>query len=430
MADIIADLAVRIGAIVSPYNAALADAAANGERFTALQMANADAIREANRQTAAGFNALKIAAEAVGVAVAASAAESVKWATEFQTQVTRLYTQAGLNSQQLADAHLSSDGLKQKLLDLGNEAGFAGDQIAAALYYPISAGLGLAQALAIVEQAERAAKISGADLTDTVVAATSVMRGYGASLSDPAKAMAEINAIVGQGMMTFGDFNTSVKGWEPTAATLKVDLMSAGAALDFLTDRGDTAATAGTRVSMMLAMMVGQSKQAAKFTTELGLSTHDAMSTQAAFNDVLAKSRPDGLRAGRRPPEARRDLRGAVAPAGGDERSRDEHRRPERLADQAVRRRQELPRGGGADHAAGPAPGEVQPDHRPGQRRRLGASVGQELPDPPPAARRDQRAVPQHRDRSRRLHDPEDLRGNLLAGDARRVGLEQVLVAA
>ena len=53
MADIIADLAVRIGAVVSPYNAALADAAVNGERFTALQMANADAIREANRQTRA-----------------------------------------------------------------------------------------------------------------------------------------------------------------------------------------------------------------------------------------------------------------------------------------------------------------------------------------------------------------------------------------
>ena len=45
MADVIADFAVRIGAIVSPFNAALADAAVNGERFTALQTANADAIR-------------------------------------------------------------------------------------------------------------------------------------------------------------------------------------------------------------------------------------------------------------------------------------------------------------------------------------------------------------------------------------------------
>ena len=287
MADVIADFAVRIGAIVSPYNAALADAAVNGERFTALQKANADAIREANVQTASGFGAVKVAAEAVGVAVVASAAESVKWATSFQTQVTRLYTQAGLDAKQLADAHLTADGLNKQLLDLGSEAGFAGDQVAAALYYPVSAGLGLSQALDIVSESEKAAKISGADLNDTTVALTSVMRGYGDQLRDPAKAMAEINAIVGQGMMTFTDFNSSVKAWEPTAATLHVNLLSAGAALDFLTDRGDSASTAGTRLSMMLAMMVGQSKQAAKFTTELGLSTSDAMSTQAAFNDVL-----------------------------------------------------------------------------------------------------------------------------------------------
>jgi hypothetical protein len=285
--DVIADFAVRIGAIVSPFNAALADAAVNGERFTALQKANADAIREANVKTADGFGAVKVAAEAVGVAVVASAAESVNWATTFQTQVTRLYTQAGLNAEQLSAAHLTADGLNKQLLEIGDEAGFAGDQVAAALYYPVSAGLGLSQALDDVTEAEKAAKISGSDLTDTTVALTSVMRGYGDQLRDPARAMAEINAIVGQGMMTFTDFNGSVKAWEPTAATLHVDLMSAGAALDFLTDRGDSASTAGTRLSMMLAMMVGQSKQAAKFTGELGLSTSDAMSTQAAFNDVL-----------------------------------------------------------------------------------------------------------------------------------------------
>ncbi|WP_194923206.1 phage tail tape measure protein [Catenulispora pinisilvae] len=290
MADVIADFAVRIGAIVSPYNAALADAAVNGERFTAMQMANADAIRASNRELSDGFGAVKVAAASVGLAVAASAAESVRWATTFQTQVTRLYTQAGLDSKQLADAHLTADGLNKQLLDLGNQAGFAGDQVAAALYYPVSAGLGLSQALDIVAESEKAAKISGADLTDTTVALTSVMRGYGDQLRDPAKAMAEVNAIVGQGMMTFSDFNGSVKAWEPTAATLHVDLMSAGAALDFLTDRGDSASTAGTRLSMMLAMMVGQSKQAAKFTSELGLSTSDAMSTQSAFNDVLKTS--------------------------------------------------------------------------------------------------------------------------------------------
>jgi hypothetical protein len=290
VADVIADFAVRIGAIVSPYNAALADAAVNGERFTAMQMANTDAIRAANREAAASFSAVKVAAASVGLAVAASAAESVHWATDFQTQVTRLYTQAGLDAKQLSDAHLTAGGLDKKLLQLGDDAGFAGDQVAEALYNPISAGLGLSKALDIVAESEKAAKLSGADLSATTVALTSVMRGYGDQLSDPTKAMAEINAIVGQGMMRFSDFNASVKAWEPTAATLHIDLKSVGAALDFLTDRGDSATTAGTRLSMMLTMMVGQSKQASKFTSELGLTTTEAMSAQTAFNKVLKDS--------------------------------------------------------------------------------------------------------------------------------------------
>ena len=427
MADIIADLAVRIGAVVSPYNAALADAAVNGERFTALQMANADAIREANRQTAAGLNTVKVAAEAVGVAVAASAAEDLKWATQFQTQVTRLYTQAGLNSKQLADAHLTTDGLKKELLQLGDDAGFAGDQVAAALYYPISSGIALAQALAMVDQAERASRISGAALTDTTIALTSVMRGYGSSLSDPAKAMAQINAIVGQGMMVFGDFNASVKGWEPTAATLKVDLMSAGAALDFLTDRGDTAATAGTRVSMMLAMMVGQTKQAAKFTTELGLTTTDAMSTQAAFNKVLKDSgltvseladdlqKPDGIFV------ALSHLRTAMSDHGMSEDAQNA------LLTKLF---------GGGKSFRGVAELTTQLDQLQVKYNQITAQANGDAWQQAwatnsatlaAAARRDRRPVPQRRHRGRRLHDPEDLARDLLAGEPRGGGVAEVL---
>ena len=93
---------------------------------------------------------LPVSAAVTGAALL-GAGMSVKWATDFQTAYTKLYTAAGASKDQVL---ANTDAM----LKLGNQTGFTGTQIADAMYHPISAGLDFAKAL---EVAKTKAKLSG-----------------------------------------------------------------------------------------------------------------------------------------------------------------------------------------------------------------------------------------------------------------------------
>jgi TP901 family phage tail tape measure protein len=233
--------------------------------------------------------------------------EAIKGATQFQTAMTTLQTQAGLTNAELKASGMTSQQLNATVLNLGTQVGETGTEMAQALYHPISAGLDLKTALLAVTDAGKESKISGSDLEDTTYSLSSVMKAFNYSAAQTTPTMAALNAIVGSGDMRFQDLNASVKSWAPSAATLGVSLNSVGAALDYMTDRGDTAQTAGTKLSMMMALMVGQSKQAAGIMVTLGLDQTQVKASTQAMSEALEKSgvtqgklagdmkQPDGL---------------------------------------------------------------------------------------------------------------------------------------
>ena len=219
-----------------------------------------------------------VALAAVGVAVA-----SVKMASDFQTQMTRLYTAAGAPEAAVKAA-------TNQVLALGNSVGYSGTQIAEALYHPVSAGLDLATSLQVVKYAAQEAQISGASLDDTTYSLSSVMKAFNLPATQAANTMAQLNAIVGQGDMHFQDFNVSIKNWAPTAAQMGISVTSMGAALAYLTDRGNSAEEASTRVTMGLTMMATPSKQAAKLLEGLGVASADVSASSDAMTSVLKKA--------------------------------------------------------------------------------------------------------------------------------------------
>jgi TP901 family phage tail tape measure protein len=318
----VADLYVRLAALTAPYTAALTEASEQGEAFTEAQKTQQESVKAANEESAKSFGLIGRAVAGSVVAMAAASAVSLKWATDFQTSVTKLYTQAGLSSQQLSAAGYSSQSFQDKLLSLGAMAGFTGTQVADALYHPISAGLDLNTALQVVSASEKEARISGADLTDTTYTLSTVMKAFNYPASQAAQTMATLNAIVGNGDTTFQDLNESVKTWAPTATAFGVSLTSVGSALDYLTDRGDSATTAGTHLAMMMAMMVGQTKQAAGYMTTLGLDSTQVTAANKAMAAAFEKSgitstrlsgdlrKPDGIYV------ALQDLQGALRKSG------------------------------------------------------------------------------------------------------------------
>jgi TP901 family phage tail tape measure protein len=297
VANMIADLFVRLSAMTAPYTEAMISASAQGEAFAEANDAMAESVEASNSEAAGSYGLIGKAMAALAVGFVAVSATSIEWATQFQTAMTRLYTQTGLTTSEMAAAGYTTSSLQAKVLSLGTQTGYSGTQMAQALYYPLSASFGLSTALDIVSQAAKGAQISGASLTDTTDALSAVMRSLYSDTSNQSLAtanastvMAQLNAIVGQGKMTFQDLDSSVKNWAPAASTFGVSLSSVGAALDFMVDRGDSATTAGTRVAMVMSMMAGQTEQAASFMKDLGLSQSDSLAATTAMSTALSDS--------------------------------------------------------------------------------------------------------------------------------------------
>ena len=200
------------------------------------------------------------------LAIGAAAIYSTVKAAEFQTQVTRLYTAAGLTGQNVSK-------VSQEIIKVGNATGFTGTQIAEAMYHPVSAGLSLKTSLAAVTYGAQLANIHGANLNDTMYALSSVMKAFNVNAGGAGNTAALLNAIVGQGDMRFQDFNQSVKNWAPTGAAMGISIRSMGAGLAYLTDRGNSAEVASTRLTMGLSMATAGSKAANEYMKDLGLTT-------------------------------------------------------------------------------------------------------------------------------------------------------------
>lgn len=289
----IGDLWVTLRAVTDPFKRGMKEAAAEGEASTT--------------RIGGAFKKLSQIGVVAGGAALAIGAVSVKWAADFQTQMTRLYTAAGLSNQQLKAVHMTSQQLNDAVLQLGTQVGYTGTQMAEALYHPISAGLDLKSALQVVKYAAEEARISGASLDDTTYSLSSVMKAFNLSASQAGPTMASLNAIVGEGDMRFQDFNASIKNWAPTAAQMGISINSMGAGLAYLTDRGNSAEVASTRLTMGLAMMTTPSAKATAMLKGLGLASTDVSASSAAMQTAMQKAgitqnqlaldlkKPDGL---------------------------------------------------------------------------------------------------------------------------------------
>lgn len=229
----------------------------------------------------------KSMSEYVSLPIAAVGFESVKMATKFQQTMEMLHTNAGTAQADIA-------GLSAEVLRMAPEVGAGPDKLAEALYHIASAGNGLwdtAKQMDILKTAAEGAAIGQADLDDTTYALTSAMASNVSGTKDAAEMMAVLNATVGAGDMKLQDLNGAIgTGFLGTAATFGISIQSVGAALATLTDNGEHADAAATRLRMTWALMTAPSKQAAGLLGDLGLSAEDASVSTEGMSEVFAKT--------------------------------------------------------------------------------------------------------------------------------------------
>lgn len=271
--------------------AAINEATASVAGFAAAQTKAASATKASSAAAAESSSVMKEVSKTLGLIGGALDLVDLgiaKMAGNFEANMNRLQTEAGLSNDSITAFAGSMSGLETKVLDIGTATGFTGTEIANALYEPVSAGLSLSKALGTVQAAAEEAKISGASLEDTSIALTATMKNFGDAAGSPEQAVASLNAIVGSGMMRFQDFNQAMKNWMPTAATFGVSLNAAGAALAYMTDRGESAQSAGTKLAQVMAMMVGQTTQAGNLMGALGLSEADVTTANEAMSGAMS----------------------------------------------------------------------------------------------------------------------------------------------
>ncbi|QNK82601.1 phage tail tape measure protein [Nakamurella sp. PAMC28650] len=206
-------------------------------------------------------------------------------ASDFNQQMELVHTQAGASQAEV-------EALKNQVLALAPAVGFGPTALALALFHVESVGYRGADAMAVLKIAAEGAAIGQASLDDTTYALTSTMKSFNLEgIGAATKTMGELNAIVGSGDMKMQDLNAAIQtGILSTAQTFGIDIQSMGAALSYLTDRGEKADVASTRLSMGITLMAAPTQKAAKLLGDIGMAGPAVVASTDAMTQALRKA--------------------------------------------------------------------------------------------------------------------------------------------
>jgi TP901 family phage tail tape measure protein len=220
--------------------------------------------------TSAGTKAASAFSKAFKVGVLgaiAIVAASVATAVDFQTQMTKIQTQAGASASQVKQ-------LSQQVLQLAPSTQQGPLQLAEALYHLKSVGMDDATAMKDLKTASDLAATGGSNLEQTTNALAAAWRSGIKGAQNFGTAAATVNAIVGAGNMTMSQLVGALStGILSAANTFGVSMVQVGGALALMTDEGVPAQLAATRLRMSLSLLGAPSVTASKQLASIGLSS-------------------------------------------------------------------------------------------------------------------------------------------------------------
>src|SRR6266545_7415568 len=243
----------------------------NNAQFMAATRESGAAMKKTQAEGKGAYATLGAGAEKAlkGIAIASgvAAVASIKLATEFDSAMERVHTQAGASQAEV-------EKMSGAMLDLAPKVGTGPEALAESLFHVESVGLRGAKALDTVAASAKLAKVGNADLEQTTNA---VAAAFVTQMKD-AKSLNQIvgllNATIGQGNMKMNDLTAAIStGILPVAKNFGLGLADVGGALAVMTDRGMHADEAATRLKMTMTMMEAPTAKAGKALHSVGLSS-------------------------------------------------------------------------------------------------------------------------------------------------------------
>lgn len=290
-------------AVQTAANADVAAARVASEAMAAEALATERASAAAERN-AARLSAVSQKISELGkisaIALAGIAAYSIKAASDFQSKMTLIHTQAG-------DTGVDLKKLGDQVMALAPTVGIGPDKLADGLYHIESAGFRSTTALNMLAMAAKAAAIGQSDMETTTQAMIGIMAVQFKDVRDAADAQAYMNTIVGIGDMRMQQLSSAIAtNVLPTFKVAGLGMRDFGAAIATMTDNVTPANMAATRLRMTVALLGSPTKAAAKALEAVGLSGQE-VTKALAHRDLLDKygisvsklsmdlQKPDGL---------------------------------------------------------------------------------------------------------------------------------------
>jgi TP901 family phage tail tape measure protein len=277
-------------------------------KSTGIKTAMADIKAETGKAAAEGETSFskfgrvsKAAVMGIGIAAAAAAVGTVKMAADFQDQMTKLNTQAGVSKDKIK-------GLGDGVLALAGQVGFSPDSLAESLYHVessfASTGITGQKALDILKVAAEGAAVGHANLVDVQNALDAAIASGIPGVENYGQAMGALNAIVGSGDMQMQDLADAMgTGVLAIVKGYGVTLNDVGAALATFGDNNIRGANAATDLRMAVQALAVPAKAGTEALKNMGLSTTSLQKEMqehgltGALNDLMQHMRAAGITA-------------------------------------------------------------------------------------------------------------------------------------
>lgn len=252
-----AKLSVLIVGNASEFTAAMAEAAAAAEGFGGRVRSVGESVASFGAKMTAGLT----------LPIGLAAAASVKFASDFQSSMELIHTQAGASQKEV-------ENLSQAVLKLAGPTATAPDELAKGLFHLESQGLRGAKAIDALKIAAEGAKVGQADLEDVTNALGAAISAGLVPAGEFQKAMGAMNATVGAGDMHMQDLADAMgTGLAAKAKVAGVSLNDVSAALAVFGDNNIRGAEAGTALGSAIRLLSAPSKAAAKELASVGIGS-------------------------------------------------------------------------------------------------------------------------------------------------------------
>ena len=214
-------------------------------------------------------------------AITGAGTASVVAASDFETSMAKLSTIADTSK-------VSTDDLKQQILEVSNQYGVSASDIAEAAYSAISAGQDTEDAVQFVADAMQLAKAGFTDSGTAIDTLTTILNAYGDASGSAADISDRLITAQNLGKTTVAELGSSMGKVIPTAAMYGVNLDNLASAYVTTTKNGIATAESTTYINGMLNEL-GKSGSTASEVLEkkTGKSFKELMDDGSSLSDVL-----------------------------------------------------------------------------------------------------------------------------------------------